>query len=697
MLKRTLTLTAFALSFTTVGCGSKTDSDGTDSGTPVSVDADDDGFTADEDCDDSDAAVNPDATEVCDEIDNDCDEEIDEDDAEDALAWYADSDSDGFGDANASVTACTVPSGYVEDSTDCDDTMDVVNPDADELCNGTDDDCDTEIDEEAIDMGTWYTDGDTDGYGDDATMTMACEQASGTTDVGGDCDDANAAVNPDAEELCDGVDNDCDSATSEDATVAWTDSSGTVADVTADVSGTASSPASFTVPEGDLNFCDGTYYVNLVLEGSSSLTSQSADPTTTILDGGGASSVVSVMGDGLSVSISDLTIQGGEAPVDMVLGAAVGGGMYCAGFDMATSALGQIQMSLDNVSITGNNAATAAGGLFGFLCDFTITNSTMDYNTSELGAAFYIFDGTQSVTSTNIENNVASLAYGAGVANGYTDYIVADFDDTVVSGNSAGEEGAGVALAAGDFTWTGTTGSGGSGIWGNTAGDDGGGLVLDSANFTATLVDFGTSADGTDNSPYDVFAYTNDGEIRYWAGDDASFECDEDGCGSATTTTAGGTGSSSGNSWSYLLGNVFSVDSDGTLDSFDYYNYGSCAVDYMLLSSSTFSSGDWDIVWASVGNTLTGSADWNNSGLVGMPLDSSLYYAVASNSINCDSRMDFNDGQAQGVGDIITGLGTLEGFVYVYNMGVQPVVGDTISVSTESAFVWYSQFHVTEL
>jgi hypothetical protein len=695
MLKRTLTLTAFALSFTTVGCGSKTDSDGTDSGTPVSVDADDDGFTADEDCDDSDAAVNPDATEVCDEIDNDCDEEIDEDDAEDALAWYADSDSDGFGDANASVTACTVPSGYVEDSTDCDDTMDVVNPDADELCNGTDDDCDTEIDEEAIDMGTWYTDGDTDGYGDDATMTMACEQASGTTDVGGDCDDANAAVNPDAEELCDGVDNDCDSATSEDATVAWTDSSGTVADVTADVSGTASSPASFTVPEGDLNFCDGTYYVNLVLEGSSSLTSQSADPTTTILDGGGASSVVSVMGDGLSVSISDLTIQGGEAPVDMVLGAAVGGGMYCAGFDMATSALGQIQMSLDNVSITGNNAATAAGGLFGFLCDFTITNSTMDYNTSELGAAFYIFDGTQSVTSTNIENNVASLAYGAGVANGYTDYIVADFDDTVVSGNSAGEEGAGVALAAGDFTWTGTTGSGGSGIWGNTAGDDGGGLVLDSANFTATLVDFGTSADGTDNSPYDVFAYTNDGEIRYWAGDDASFECDEDGCGSATTTTAGGhADSGTGN---YLLASVFSVDSEGTLDSFDVNTYGSCDITYVLLSSSTTSSTQWDVVWVSTGNAATSGWDWNNSGVVGMPLDSALYYAAGWYFDGCTSSFLYEP--ATGVGDTITGLGTLEGYLAITNVIPSSLsTGDVLTVDEMDNFtVWYSQFHVTEL
>ncbi|MCF8276603.1 MAG: BspA family leucine-rich repeat surface protein [Flavobacteriales bacterium] len=36
--------------------------------------------------------------------------------------WYADTDSDGFGDALSTQVACTQPSGYVANDTDCDDT-----------------------------------------------------------------------------------------------------------------------------------------------------------------------------------------------------------------------------------------------------------------------------------------------------------------------------------------------------------------------------------------------------------------------------------------------------------------------------------------------------------------------------------------------------------------------------------------------
>ena len=135
----------FALLLILASLGCRTDPKPEDSGeptdsTPACIDADADGFCDAEDCDDSDAAIHPDATETCDELDNDCDGEIDEDDAADAATWYADEDSDGYGDAEASVTTCDLPDGHVSDDTDCDDADATIHPAADELCNEIDDD-----------------------------------------------------------------------------------------------------------------------------------------------------------------------------------------------------------------------------------------------------------------------------------------------------------------------------------------------------------------------------------------------------------------------------------------------------------------------------------------------------------------------------------------------------------------------------
>ncbi len=175
------------------------------------------GYIADStDCDDLNADAYPGGTEICDGADNDCDGTTDGADAVDLSAWYIDADEDGWGSADTSELACEAPSGYVETSDDCDDTDSDVNPDAAEVCDDADNDCDGTTDgADAIDVSTWYSDGDGDGYGDSVDMATACDAPSEYVDDDTDCDDTDAAVNPAATETCDGADEDCDGDTDE--------------------------------------------------------------------------------------------------------------------------------------------------------------------------------------------------------------------------------------------------------------------------------------------------------------------------------------------------------------------------------------------------------------------------------------------------------------------------------------------------
>ncbi|MCK6525288.1 hypothetical protein L6R49_28115, partial [Myxococcota bacterium] len=122
---------------------------------------------------------------------NNCDGAVDEDSAADAATWYSDADKDGYGDKSTTTQSCASPSGYVTDATDCDDTDASTYPGAPETCDGDDDDCDTSVDEDAVDADIWYADADGDGFGDADTTLEACDLPSGYTDDDSDCDDTN--------------------------------------------------------------------------------------------------------------------------------------------------------------------------------------------------------------------------------------------------------------------------------------------------------------------------------------------------------------------------------------------------------------------------------------------------------------------------------------------------------------------------
>ena len=86
---------------------------------------------------------------------------------------------------------CNPPS--YESGTDCDDSTELVNPSLDEVCDGTDNNCDDVVDDDAIDRITWYFDFDIDGQGDPLFDTiLSCDQPTDHVDNDDDCDDDDA-------------------------------------------------------------------------------------------------------------------------------------------------------------------------------------------------------------------------------------------------------------------------------------------------------------------------------------------------------------------------------------------------------------------------------------------------------------------------------------------------------------------------
>ncbi len=148
--------------------------------------------------------------------------------------------------------------GFTEQQGDCDDAQPLSHPGADEVNDGADNDCDGDIDEG---LSSFDDDGDCFCEADECTGSI---DAGCANVLGGDCDDGNDNIYPDAVETCDEVDNDCDDlideAGAEGSEVWYRDKDGDLYGNAQDSIEDCEMPTGFVTDSGDCNDNSASVY-----------------------------------------------------------------------------------------------------------------------------------------------------------------------------------------------------------------------------------------------------------------------------------------------------------------------------------------------------------------------------------------------------------------------------------------------------
>lgn len=313
------------------------------------------------------------------------------------------------------------------------------------------------------DWSTCYRDDDGDGYGGMERMIDApCDQIPDLVWDGGDCDDSDEAIHPDAVELCDSVDRDCDGT-----------SSGPVPDVCPTIQDAIDVATAGSVVE----VAAGTYRENLVF-GGAAVRVVGAGPGASTIDGsdGDSATVVFANGEGSDAGLEGFTITGGAGFPDT--DGRQGGGIY----------VDEADPTLRDLVVSGNRA----GGDSGYGGGIHLSRSAallegidvFDNSAGYYGGGIHLSQSDATLRQVRVIGNQS--LYGGGVAIYFSDATLAN----IIVADNDGTFGGGV-LLQGDSTSLSF-----AQIVGNNA-DEGGGVLITSAA-TPTIVNTNISGNSAD-------------------------------------------------------------------------------------------------------------------------------------------------------------------------------------------------------
>lgn len=460
------------------------------------TDVDGDGYAAEiasgPDCDDETASVHPAAVERCDGMDQDCDGVLDNGVT---TIYYPDADGDGYGGTSPLVSACAAPEGHVDSGTDCNDDDKTIHPEAVELCDALDNDCDESADEDFPAI-PYYLDADLDLFGrDDGLVAFRCEPPREYSRFNGDCNDGDNSVYPNAEDENEPyTDSDCGGTTDDDPGV---DPNGVVDDLTLFATLQAAldavSSSNVTVWVAPAVYEE----VELTFRGKTKVTLRSIQGAAeTIIDAKQRGTVmVFVESEDNSTVLDGFTLTGGTASNRDDLSYGIGrsgGGVFIL----------NAEPTLQNLVISGNSAEDFGGGVVILQSNRTqLVHVVLKDNIARNGGG--IFGDSGSGHDLTIQGNTA-LELGGGIYG--QEFYSSErlrFTGLTLRQNTAGDLGGGFygSLYLYDALIeenTATHGGGGGYLWGdmeikNTAiseneGEVGSGLYFSEGTFNLTNV-----------------------------------------------------------------------------------------------------------------------------------------------------------------------------------------------------------------